>query len=317
MPGTQRRVARLSPGVLAVLLLATGCAWLRPAPFVLRADRALFWRVQGPEGSPGTVYLLGSVHVRGERPLALDATLERDFERSDELWVEVNLLGLGPEELARIARDRAQLPPPQRLHDLVSADTETLVQRFAAAHQLDLERLEGLKPWAVALAVSLLEAQAEGLAPEQGVDLYFLELARGRKFIGSLETVDGQLALFDTLPPEMQELMLRGALEGDEAPATGASELQPIVGSWEEGDEAALSASLFGPLQEHPELAPFYDRIYFARNAAMSERVQRFLAEPRTRFVVVGAGHLVGDRGIVALLRARGCRVERAAGVAR
>ena len=311
-PAAWRAAARLARGLLPALLLATGCAWLRPTPWVLRADRALFWEVKGPEGSPGTVYLLGSVHVRGERPLALDAALERAFERSDELWVEVNLLDVSPEELAKIALDHARLPPPQRLHELVSADTEALLQRFAAAHRLDLERLEGLKPWAVALAVSFVQAQAEGLEPEQGVDLYFLERARGQKPIGSLESAGGQFALLDSFSPEMQELMLRGALEETDAPG-GATPLQPILGSWEEGNEEAMSASLFDPLKEHPELAPFYERVFFARNTAMSEWVERFLAEPRTRFVVVGAGHLIGERGVVAQLRARGCHVERAA----
>lgn len=306
-----RVLARLAVALLPVLVLATGCAGLRPAPWVLRADRALFWEVQGPAGSPGTVYLLGSVHVRGKRPLALDATLEQAFARSDELWVEVNLLAVDSQELARIALERAQLPPPRRLHDLVSADTEALLQRFATAHRLEMERLEGLKPWAVALAISLLEAEAQGLEPTQGVDLYFLERARGQKPIGSLESAAGQFALLDSLPPEMQELMLRSLLEDTDAPG-GATPLEPTLESWEEGDEAALSASLFGPLAEHPELAPFYERIFFSRNDAMRERVEQFLAEPGTRFVVIGAGHLIGERGVVAQLRARGCRVERA-----
>ncbi len=306
----RRAVARLAACLLPVLLLSAGCAWFRPAPWVLHADRALFWTVRGPEGSPGTVYLLGSVHVRGERPLALDAALEQAFQRSDELWVEVNLLDVSPEELARIARTHAVIPPPGRLHDLVSADTEALLQRFAATHKFDLERLEQLKPWAVALSLSLLEAQHEGLAPAQGVDLYFMERARGRKPIGSLESAESQFALLDSLPAEMQELMLRSALEDSGKPASAAP-LEPLVGSWEEGDEEALSQSLFAPLAEAPELAPFYDRVFFSRNTAMSARLEQFLTEPRTRFVVVGAGHLIGSRGIVAELRSAGCRVER------
>jgi uncharacterized protein YbaP (TraB family) len=312
----RRARLRLASSVLAVLLLLPGCAWLRPAPWVLHADRALLWTVRGPAGSPGTVYLLGSVHVRGDRPLALDAALEQAFQRSDELWVEVNLLAVEPGELAQAALERARLQPPQRLHDLVSPDTEALLQAFAAAHHLDLERLEGLKPWAVALALSTFQMQAQGLKPTQGVDLYFMERAHGQKPIGSLESVASQFAVLDSLPPSMQETMLRGALEDDEKPS-GATPLEPIVDSWEAGDEAALSATLFAPLQEHPELAPFYEQVYFARNSAMSARLERFLSEPRTRFVVVGAGHLLGPRGIVAELRQAGCRVERGAAGAR
>jgi uncharacterized protein YbaP (TraB family) len=34
------------------------------------------------------------------------------------------------------------------------------------------------------------------------------------------------------------------------------------------------------------------------------------LAEPHTYFITVGAGHLLGPKGVPALLRAKGYRVE-------
>jgi uncharacterized protein YbaP (TraB family) len=42
----------------------------------------------------------------------------------------------------------------------------------------------------------------------------------------------------------------------------------------------------------------------------MARRVGELLAEPRTHFVVVGAGHVVGADGILALLAKQGYSVR-------
>jgi uncharacterized protein YbaP (TraB family) len=63
-------------------------------------------------------------------------------------------------------------------------------------------------------------------------------------------------------------------------------------------------------LLEYPVLRPLADRFLFQRNDAMVKKIEEFLRQPRTRFVAVGAGHLVGDRGIVEQLQKSGYKVE-------
>jgi uncharacterized protein YbaP (TraB family) len=46
----------------------------------------------------------------------------------------------------------------------------------------------------------------------------------------------------------------------------------------------------------------------------MAGRLHQFAKDGKTRFVVVGAGHLVGDQGIPTLLAERGWQVERVGG---
>ena len=45
----------------------------------------------------------------------------------------------------------------------------------------------------------------------------------------------------------------------------------------------------------------------------MAQRLDELLKEERVWFVVLGAGHMVGDEGIPALLAGRGHRVSRVA----
>jgi uncharacterized protein YbaP (TraB family) len=46
------------------------------------------------------------------------------------------------------------------------------------------------------------------------------------------------------------------------------------------------------------------------RNDAMTAKIEQLLATPKTYFIAVGAGHLIGDRGIVSQLRAKPLAVE-------
>ncbi len=70
--------------------------------------------------------------------------------------------------------------------------------------------------------------------------------------------------------------------------------------------EEILSESV----REHPRLMPVFDALFYRRNAAMAAKIEEYLKEKGRFFVVVGAGHLVGEKGIVELLKGKGFSVE-------
>jgi len=48
----------------------------------------------------------------------------------------------------------------------------------------------------------------------------------------------------------------------------------------------------------------------YARNVAMAEKIGAVVTSSESHFVAVGAAHLVGPRGILALLRQKGFTVR-------
>ena len=52
-----------------------------------------------------------------------------------------------------------------------------------------------------------------------------------------------------------------------------------------------------------------YDRLLVARNRAWMPKIEALFSRPRHAFVVVGAAHLVGPDGLVAMLKAKGYQV--------
>jgi uncharacterized protein YbaP (TraB family) len=299
---------RFGRAALASLAALAACAAPRP-PIELAPGRSLFWEVRGGERD-ATLYLLGSVHVGDGRPLALAPSLEAALARSEELVVEVDLAEVTPERVLRFLDRRGKLAPAEDLSSRLAPETLALLREFLAERDLDAAGVERLEPWAIALLViegSLREAGYEGA---YGVDQWFLDRAgrSGQPIVG-LESVEFQLELLSDLSREHAERLLRETLLAARPGGGGVSQVQAILDAWERGDVAALERLAHAELAEDPSLAPFYEATYFARNESMRDALVRLLADGRTRFCVVGAGHLVGERGIPALLARDGWRV--------
>jgi uncharacterized protein YbaP (TraB family) len=305
--------------VAAALLLALGCAAAPPAvplaaptaaPTAEPGPGPLLWLARPADGQPGALYLLGSVHVSSEEP-RLGPAVEAAYLRSDELVVEIDLTAVDARESALLLARLGILPPGEILPQKLSVETWRLLRAYAKANDMPEVYLERFEPWVVASLIAVVELQKAGFRSEGGVDRRFLERAAGRKPIVGLETAESQLRMLDELDPSLQDLMIKDMLVrsdrvGEEATA--------LIASWQQGDEAAVTETLFSPLDEYPELAGFYEAVYFDRNEEMTARLVELARDGRTRFVVLGAGHMVGDRGIPALLARRGFRVERVGG---
>jgi uncharacterized protein YbaP (TraB family) len=63
-------------------------------------------------------------------------------------------------------------------------------------------------------------------------------------------------------------------------------------------------------VRDHPQLKPLMTKLFDDRNTAMTAKIERFLQKPNSYFVAVGAGHLVGDQGIVSQLLRKNFSVE-------
>jgi len=51
---------------------------------------------------------------------------------------------------------------------------------------------------------------------------------------------------------------------------------------------------------------PIYDKLFYQRNLKMTDKIEGFLKKDKSHFVIIGAGHLIGKKGIIQLLKDRG-----------
>jgi hypothetical protein len=161
-------------------------------------------------------------------------------------------------------------------------------------------------PWAVALSLASAEFLQRGYSPDSGVEGQLqARAAADRKPIDGLETPAQQLELFDGLSRADQLDLLAVTLK--ELDGVGPR-LEAIEGAWRAGDLAGLDALLLGDYRQRPDL---HQRLVVRRNTAWVAPVRELLRRPDDTLVVVGLMHLLGEQGLIALLRNQGLKPER------
>lgn len=241
---------------------------------------------------------------------AAEATLPPQFERA-YAEAESLVMELAPEEsdparIGAVMLDKGRFPAQAGLAAAVGAERWQRLQPWLQRHGLAPALVEGLEPWALALLLTSAEFARLGLEPDAGVEAQLRARAGAdSKPVAGLETVEYQLGLFDTLPPAAQLELLDGTLD-DLAEAD--ADFARLVAAWRSGDDATLEALLAEAYAGMPEL---YEALVHRRNADWVPRVRALLGQRDDVLVVVGALHLVGDRGLVALLERQGLEVQR------
>jgi uncharacterized protein YbaP (TraB family) len=229
-------------------------------------------------------------------------TIMQAFASADKLVVELDVTGSNQLAIQQRMLERGMYPAGKSLRDELSPGTWEVLAERLEANGMPPELMQGMKPGLVVTALSTVEMMKLGLDPQLGVDRYFLERARDSKPIVELETVDQQLnVLLDFPKPDLIVQQSLGQL------ADLDRILDELVDVWKRGDAPALGKLLIeDELSEHPEYLALHQRMFDDRNRQMAERILAMQRQGGTYFVVVGAGHLVGDVGIITLLREQG-----------
>jgi uncharacterized protein YbaP (TraB family) len=168
-----------------------------------------------------------------------------------------------------------------------------------------MEPLKLMKPWMVALMIEAMEWQKAGLDPELGLDKHFYDEAKNdSKGIQGLETADDQLSIFDTMTMDQQDHMLAQTIKDID---TEQAEMSKMMAAWKAGDVASVERVVLKGLKEDPVL---YQRLLVGRNKNWMPKIEALFARRGHALLVVGAAHLVGPDGLVAMLKAKGYAVE-------
>ena len=287
----------LASAAAALSLGSSACASVDTPPAGAVPGPAL-WQVADADT---TIYLFGTVHALPQTTTWYDGRIERAFNSADELVTEIDTANAAAS--AQALQSASMLPEGQSLRGLMSADDRQEYEAALVGLGLPVEALDRYEPWFAAMNLSLLPLLRAGYDPQSGVE-QSLGGRVGDKKRGALETVEEQIALFDTLPHEAQlELLDETVDKLDEATAT----IDAMVAEWVEGDAVALAAMLNAELTD-PVL---YERLLTARNANWAGWIENRLEQPGTVFIAVGAGHLAGAGSVQDQLRERGLKVRR------
>ena len=249
-------------------------------------------------------YIFASIHIAKADFYPLPAVVSRAYKLSDTVVVEADI---SKSELNNDMVKKLSYSAPDKLENHLSPSTwKTLVE-------LTGEVSTQFQPYAatmVAMGLTINVAQQLGYEPRQGLDLYFITLAKkDKKAITELEGVGFQTDVLAALSDAESDAMLASTLETFKKGQVQI-ELNKIAATWKAGDLKALSKILRDAGNRDIGSQKLMKALIDDRNPVMVEKITKMMREEKKLFVVLGAGHFAGEASILDLLRQRGFSVK-------
>jgi hypothetical protein len=271
---------------------------------VVAEDKGCVWVAESAQG--GQVFLCGTIHLLRESDYPLPVAYEKAYAAAEELVFELPPGSSESPELSQRMQELGMLPAEEALQKLISAEDWKRVTDWSKRRGVDVAVVDRMRPWYASLLMVATEYAALGAAADRGVDQFFEERSKKDGKAGSgLETVEQQLALFSGMTGEQEREVLEQTLAEMESVE---AEYENMIRAWKLGDLEALQELLFREAERYPDLM---ESFLNARNRAWVPVLAKVLERGGKAMVLVGAGHLGGEQGVIALLRGKGYEVRR------
>ncbi len=267
--------------------------------------KIFMWKATGKSG--GAVYLVGSMHLAVPDIYPLPKPMEEAFAKSDALVVEVDITKIDQAAMMKKIQETGMYAGEDSLSKHLSKETKAAFDAYCKDNSLPAPIFEKMKPWMAVITIEELTMQKAGLDPANGIDMHFLTAAnKDKKSVREFETADFQLDLMAGLEDNFQDKQLADTLK---EMATITKQIGTLKDAWQSGDAKAMNDIITKDSKNDADAQVVMKKILYDRNGPMAEKIIKDLDADKTTFVVVGAAHLAGDKGIIHLLTAKGYTV--------
>ena len=272
---------------------------------------AIFWKIEKPGAAPS--FLLGTMHSADPRVTRMPSGAQHAFDEASTVIIE-SVETLDPEKTkaAMLAlKELTLMLDGTTLDSFVPAGSVDDLKSAIEARAMPWQIARHMQPWliAAAIAIPVCEVEAKN-AGEPVLDTLIGRKAQkeGKELVG-LETIEEQFTAVASVPREFHVNALNETLE---LGSLAESVMETTKALYLEGETGLLLPLIraYAPkTYDGKGYADFQELLIAKRNRLMAERAAPYL-EKGNAFMAVGALHLPGESGLVALLREQGFTVE-------
>lgn len=261
----------------------------------VKHPQGVLWKIS--KGTSGVDYLFGTIHVSDPEITTLSAPVEKALQASDQFVMEA----LPDAEEMLVFSQMMFFMDGQRLSELVDASIYDKTKSILSAYHIGPDAVSVMKPWAAFLLMNY--------PPDAGeiLDLVLLSLAQQKgAAVAGLETMQEQAQIFSDLNIDEQVKLLTDTVchydvvEEDFVAMKSFYLARDLGGLYNYTQRFSMS--------QQPIYEKLMTKLVGNRNKNMAERMQPIL-EKSNAFVAVGALHLPGEDGVLALLEKQGYTV--------
>lgn len=284
----------------AALLLTAPLARAQKAPKAAvppAATKSLLWEISGNKLAKPS-YVFGTIHLLCANDLKVSDAIKTAVANSQQVALE---LDMDSPTMAQEMQSMLMLPAGQTVQGCMTKEEYATVSDYYTNElKMPFAQMGNMKPFILS---TLLYPKMLG-CPPASYEMTLVEMAKARQMeVIGLETVAEQLGLFDKIPCEKQARMLSDMVVKR---AEAQQEFGVLLQLYQAQDlEGLLKASL----QSKFGMEEFEDMLVTSRNKRWIPLMARQAASKPT-FFAVGAAHLGGPSGVLALLRQQGYQVK-------
>ncbi|MCW5910986.1 MAG: TraB/GumN family protein [Cyclobacteriaceae bacterium] len=259
-------------------------------------DNSILWEVTG-NGISRPSYLLGTLKFTGEKEFYFPQEAKDKIRSADLFAIEDQVDHHAQHELNKAlhfekGESLATHTTPQQYNQVV-----TLFEKeFGISKSAFESKYARLKPLAISVAMTRLSLG-------ERVKFYDIELLRFAKAnkvkTYSLEKIEREAAALNSFPVNEQVLaLLHGVTYFEEQKA----EFVKLMNDYPQGNLEEIVEYTLHPLDNNRK---FIEAFYYKRNEEWLPKIEKMMKN-NIAFICVGIGHLEGERGLLALLKAKG-----------
>ena len=229
--------------------------------------------------------------------------MEQAFGKARTLMEETDVNDIASPEIMGVVATKGLFANGESLQTVLPPATYAMLAQRMTATGLPMDMVRMMRPWMAEITLSGMELQKAGFDPELGVDIHFRRKASDNGMaLSMLETPAEQIDYLAGLPLDVQVTQLRKTLEEGDAEL---KEVREIAAAWRAGDTVAIERLLLKSMKDSPA---FYQSLVVDRNRRWLPRIETCLTTGSC-FIVVGAAHMVGSDGLIAMLRQKGYKI--------
>ena len=257
----------------------------------------LLWEITG-NGLKSKSYLFGTIHVIPKEDFFYPKNTEEVLKQSESIFFEVDMDKMNDMTTMFSVLDKIMMNDDMKLQDLLSESEYNVIKEYFNETGLPMMVIDRFKPMiSQVLADPSIQASSMKNGDIKSYEMELMELAKSdKKKIGGLETIEFQLSRFDSIPYIDQAKYLYQTIASAN---TGQDELKKLVEIYKSQNLNLLGKAIN---EDENGLNSFLDILLNERNKKWIPIIEKNM-KINSCFFAVGAGHLVGDKGLINLLR--------------
>ncbi|MEZ5041638.1 MAG: TraB/GumN family protein [Saprospiraceae bacterium] len=270
-------------------------------------EKSLLWQISGLELQTPS-FLFGTIHMINKADFFLPDGLKDALAGSDKITFEINMEEMNNFSALMPVMMKMFMADGKTLKDLYTEEEYTIVQEHFNKIGLPLAFLNRIKPMFLSMMASEDAMNMQNSQKEGEIVSYEMELMKiaqtQKKAIDGLETAEFQMSLFDSIPYEAQAQMLMASIQTDSEESEG-NQMEEMVKMYKAQDIQGMQRMVKG---DKDGISEYEELLLLSRNRNWIPVMEKMMAAKPT-FFAVGAGHLGGEEGVIALLRKVGYTV--------